>query len=162
MDENMNSVVGEGNVYELGFLLVPEITEEKLPEAFGAIKDVVQKHGGVAISEEFPKHMALAYTIERPFNNKIERYNEAFFSWIKFELAADALKALDAELRLRGDVVRFLVVKTVRENTMSAKRPMSVRRKGVASKEKDPNAPEMSKEEIDREIDALVSDKEAA
>lgn len=160
MDENLNE--GEGSVYELGFLLVPEITEEKLPEAFGAIKDVVVKHGGTPISEEFPKNMALAYTIERTFRNKIERYNEAFFSWIKFELGGEAVKALDAELRLRGDVVRFLIVKTVRENTMSAKRPMGIRRKAGAPKEKDPNAPEMSKEEIDREIDALVVDKENA
>lgn len=155
-------MTGEGNVYELGFLLVPEITEEKLPEAFGAIKEVVMKHGAVAISEEFPKQIALAYTIERSFKNKIERYNEAFFSWIKFELDAEKVKALDAELRLRGDVVRFLLVKTVRENTMSAKRPMGIRRKTTGSKEKDPNAPEMNKEEIDREIDALVTEKEAS
>lgn len=158
MEENTKI---EGNVYELGFLLVPEITEEKLPEAFGSVKEVITKHGGVGISEEFPKQMPLAYTIERSFKNKIERYNEAFFSWIKFELDGEKVKDIDAELRLRGDVVRFLIVSTVRENTMSPKRPMGLRKKSGATKEKEAGAPEMSKEEIDREIDALVSEKEA-
>ena len=78
--EEMNAAEESGNgVYEVGFLLVPEITEEKLPEAFGNLKNAILDKGAIAISEEFPKLMTLAYTMERTINNKIERFKEGYF-----------------------------------------------------------------------------------
>ncbi|MEI8130721.1 MAG: 30S ribosomal protein S6 [bacterium] len=152
----------ENGVYELGFLLVPDITEEKLPEVFGTLKDSILARGAVAISEEFPKHIPLAYTMEKTINNKIERFNNGYFGWIKFELEGLKVAELEASLRLRTDVIRHLLVSTVRENTIASKRGFGVRRRTKDESGKESAAPEMSKEEIDREIEALVDDKAAA
>jgi small subunit ribosomal protein S6 len=161
MDE-MIEVQGSGQgVYELGFLLSPSITEEKLPEAFGAIKDFIVGKGAVAVSEEFPKLITLAYTMEKTISNKIERFREGYFGWIKFELPAGDVAALEKALRMRDDVIRFLLIKTVRENTIASKRGFGVRRRPKSTDSKEA-APSMSKEEIDREIEALVDDKAAA
>jgi ribosomal protein S6 len=163
--EEMTQTEGSDNgVYEIGFLLVPQITEEKLPEVYGTFKNVILDQGAVAIGEEFPKLMTLAYTMEKTINNRIERFNEGYFGWIKFELPGDKVAGLEAMLRLRDDVIRHLLITTVRENTIASKRVLGVRRRpGV----KDPltakeGAPEMSKEQIDKEIEALVDDKAAA
>ncbi len=164
MEEMMQTEGSDNGVYEVGFLLVPEITEEKLPEAFGNIKNVIIETGAIAISEEFPKLIPLAYTMERTINNKIERFKEGYFGWIKFDLAGDKVEGLEATLRLRTDLVRHLLIKTVRENTIASKKGFGVRRRpGSKDEVKDKEAlPEMSKEQIDREIEALVDDKAAA
>ena len=141
---------------------MPDITEEKLPEVFGTLKDSILARGAVAISVEFPKHIPLAYTMEKTINNKIERFNNGYFGWIKFELEGLKVSELEASLRLRTDVIRHLLVSTVRENTIASKRGFGVRRRTKDESGKESAAPEMSKEEIDREIEALVDDKAAA
>ncbi len=162
MEEMNLTEESDNGVYELGFLLVPDITEEKLPEMFGNLKDAVLAKGATAIAEEFPRHMPLAYTMEKTINNKIERFNNGYFGWIKFELDPSKVAELDAALRLRTDVIRHLITTTVRENTIASKRPIGVRRRTKDESGKDITAPEMSKEEIDREIEALVVDDKAA
>jgi len=154
--------VSDNGVYEIGFLLVPEISEEKLPEAFGTVKDAILSKGAIAISEEFPRLTTLAYTMEKTINNKIERFREGYFGWIKFEAPAETIAPIDAMLRLRDDVIRHLLVSTVRENTIASKRGFGVRRRSKDDEKVKGDAPEMSKEEIDREIEALVDDKVAA
>jgi ribosomal protein S6 len=161
MEEMIQTEESDNGVYELGFLLVPDVTEEKLPELFGNLKDMIVAKGAIAISEEFPKHIPLAYTMEKTINNKIERFNFGYFGWIKFELDGSKCAELEAALRLRTDVIRHLLVSTVRENTIASKRAFGVRRRTEDKSGKE-SAPEMSKEEIDREIEALVVDDKAA
>lgn len=148
----------ENGIYELGFMLVPSITEEKLPEVFGALKNIASEMGAVIFAEEFPKMTTLAYTMEKTINNKIERFKEGYFGWFKFELVGADIAKLDAKMRLREDVIRHLLISTVRESTIAAKRLGGVRRhnKSADSEKEVTDVPEMSKEEIDREIDALV------
>ncbi|MBP7804909.1 MAG: 30S ribosomal protein S6 [Candidatus Pacebacteria bacterium] len=162
MEEITQTEGSDNTVYEIGFLLTPSTTEERLPEAFGALKNVIVDMGAVAISEEFPKLLTLAYTMEKTINNKIERFKEGYFGWIKFEMEGTTLAKLEATLRLRDDVIRHLIVKTVRENTLASKRSLGVRRRPGADVKDNAAAPEMSKEEIDREIEALVDDKAVA
>jgi len=163
MDEVLKVEKSENGIYELGFLLVPNITEEKLPEVFGNLKDVLIEKGAQIFAEEFPKNIILSYTMEKTINNKIERFKEGFFGWVKFELKQADMSALDAKIRLREDVIRHLLISTVRENTIASKRVVGNRRhgKGGDVEIKEGGAPEMSKEDIDREIEALVSEKPA-
>ncbi len=161
MEENMQAEVSDNGIYEVGFHLSPSITEAALPEAFGNVKEAILAKGAMAISEEFPKLIPLAYVMEKTINNKIERFKEGWFGWIKIEAPADKVAAIDAMLRLRDDVIRHLIVSTVRENTMSQKRGFGVRRR--SREEGDvAGAPQMTKEQIDAEIEALVDEKEAA
>ncbi len=162
MEENMKTEGSDLGVYEVGFLIVPHTTEEKLPEVFGSIKELISEKGGFPIGEEFPKLMTLAYTMDKTINNKIERFKEGYFGWIKFEMAGAGVQSVEAALRLRTDVIRHLLVSTVRENTIAAKRGFGVRRRSKEDMKDKEAAPLMSKEEIDREIEALVDTTEAA
>ena len=162
MEENTQTEVSAGGVYEVGFLLVPGITEEKLPEVFGNVKEAILSTGAIALSEEFPKLISLAYTMEKTINNKIERFKDGYFGWIKFEVEGSKIAGIDAALRLRTDVIRHLITSTVRENTIASKRAPSIRRRTTKDGEVVEGAPEMSKEQIDREIEALVDVPAAA
>lgn len=162
MDEVLKVEKSENGVYELGFILVPSITEEKLPEIFGNLKAIMQDMGAMIFAEESPKMMTLSYTMEKTINNKIERFKEGWFGWVKFELASGDVAKLDAKMRLREDVIRHILISTVHENTIASKRSPTRRHGKEGGVEKDSSAPEMSKEEIDREIEALVAPEQVS
>ncbi|MDP9249727.1 MAG: 30S ribosomal protein S6 [bacterium] len=147
-------------VYELGYLLVPTIPEEEVPAAFGNLKEMATSLGGIPVSEEMPKLIPLAYTMSKVVQNVRHKFNTAYFGWIKFTMETEKVLELKKKLDLDPNLVRFLLLKTVKENTIAArrfvrpdmhKRPKSDRPEGTEV----PVA--INKEEIDKEIDAMVS-----
>ena len=105
-------------VYELGFHIVPTIAEEKVANVFGDIKSLLEKNGAVFISEEYPKMRPLAYTMFKNEAGKNEKFNFAYFGWVKYELSKEAAAEVKEVLEKNKEVLRFLVLKTVRENTL--------------------------------------------
>ncbi len=146
------------NVYEVGYIMVPTIPEESLGEEVTLLKDIFTEKGASLISDEYPKLIELAYEMSRSILNKKQKFSYGYFGWVKFECNTDQAKIVKELLDKNEKLVRFLMVKTVRENTMSVKRSYgkqdgSKRRPVQKSKE----APEAIDEEvIDKEIDALV------
>ncbi len=152
----------ENRIYELGYLFVPSIAEESVAGEATALKDLILSFGALPISEEYPKLINLAYEMETVVNNKKEHFETGYFGWFKFELDPEKVSSLEAKLKLSPKLIRFLLVKTVRENTMAGKRSFGSRDfKRRTEVKRDPTAApvEINKEEIDREIDALVSDE---
>lgn len=149
-------------VYEIGYLLVPTIEEEKVGETYGNMKEMITTLGGELISDEMPKSIQLAYQMVKVVSNIRHKFNAAYFGWVKFEMEKDKINVLKAKLDLDPSVIRFLITKTVRENTMATKRymprDMARRKPYTAKKEGESEVPvEINKEEIDKEIDALAS-----
>ncbi len=162
-EEDKNEIQEEGNirVYELGYLLVPTISEEDAPVIFGNLKELVSSLGGIAISDEMPKMISLAYAMVKVVSNVRNKFNNAYFGWIKFTMGTDAVLELKKKLNLDSNLIRFLILKTVKENTIAAKRfvrgDMSHRKpRAVKNENNEPVVP-INKEEIDKEIDAMVA-----
>jgi len=149
----------DSRVYEVGYLLSPEIAEESVMSHVVAIKDIIASFGGVLISDEYPKPIELAYDMEKVISNKKEIYSRAYFGWVKFDGDPSTMDSLKAKLELDPMIIRFLLIKTVRENTMSSKKTFSARKKFTAKRDDEPQV-EINKEEIDAQIDALVVGEE--
>lgn len=145
------------NVYEVGYLMVPTIAEENVGQEVTTFKDTLAEKGAVFISDEYPKLLELAYEMSRSINNKKQKFSYAYFGWVKFECSSSQAKDIKDFLDKNEKLVRYLLIKTVRENTMSIKRTYS-KQDGVkrrpAQKQED-QAP-INEEVIDKEIDALV------
>lgn len=144
-------------VYEVGYIMVPTIAEEGLGEEVTLFKDMFLEKGAVFISDEYPKLIELAYEMTRSINNKKQKFSYGYFGWVKFECTTSQAKVIKDILDKNEKLVRYLIIKTVRENTMSAKRLYSKqdgskRRPLQKAKEVDP----INEETIDKEIDALV------
>jgi ribosomal protein S6 len=154
--EDMN-----GRVYELGYLLVPTMSGEDIPVAYGNLKDLVVNLGGEIISDEMPKMMNLAYTMAKITQNIRNKFDTAYFGWVKFEINPDKVLELKKKLDIDPNFIRFLILKTVRENTIAAKRFIhkDSRRKMPTIKKEGENETivPINKEEIDKEIDAMVA-----
>ena len=147
-------------VYELGYLLVPTLAPEDVPAVYGNLKELVSSLGGVAISDEMPKKIPLAYAMLKVAANVREKFNTAYFGWSKFTMDSDKILELKKKLDLDPKLIRFLLLKTVKENTIAAKRFVrgEMHKRPVMRKNGDSGAVvPINKEEIDKEIDALIA-----
>ncbi|MBI2630686.1 30S ribosomal protein S6 [Candidatus Nomurabacteria bacterium] len=147
-------------VYELAYLLVPTLSEEDVPVSYGNLKEMVSSFGGAVISNEMPKMIPLAYSMAKVISNLRNKFNTAYFGWIKFMMDSDKVLELKKKLDLDITVIRFLILKTVKENTIAAKRfvrPDMHRKPKFAKEGTDEPAVPINKEEIDKEIDAMVA-----
>lgn len=149
------------SVYEVGYLLVPSIAEENVGGEVTKLKDILAENGAQFISDEYPKLIDLAYEMSRNISNKKTKFATGYFGWVKFEMSAEGvLKSKDA-LDNNESIIRFLLIKTVRESTMAPKR--SYKQEGSKRRTKvsaDNSAPEeeqsIDEETIDQDIEALV------
>lgn len=147
----------ELRVYEVGYLLIPYVQESEIAAEVGHIKEHIEKAGGVVFSEETPRMLALAYPMFKIFSNKKTKFENAYFGWVKFDgepaSVAKIKKSLDAE----ANVLRFTIMKTIRENTLIRK--PSFNAKPIAK----PIVKEEVKDEENKEIvDEVELDKEIA
>jgi ribosomal protein S6 len=151
----------ENRVYELGYLLVSTLSEEDVPREYGNLKEVITSMGGALISDEMPRMTTLSYTMMKVWNNQRTKFDNAYFGWIKFEIDSEKISELKKKLSLNENLIRFLTIKTVRENTIASRRFTHKegmrKRASFTKKEEEVSEPvEINKEEIDKEIDALV------
>lgn len=161
-DEVLNEKNGpeDARIYELGYLLAPTLSEDEVPAAFGNLKDLITSMGGVAISEEMPKNIPLAYTMAKVIQNVRQKFDNAYFGWIKFYMDSEKVLELKKKLDLDPTLIRFLILKTVKENTLASKRYVRPDRPSRPKAEKTGDvetATPINKEEIDKEIDAMVA-----
>jgi ribosomal protein S6 len=155
-----NTEGAEGRIYELGYLLVPTILEENLAVTYNNLKDLIVSLEGEIISDDMPKMLTLSYTMLKVTQNVRSKYDTAYFGWVKFEMNPEKVLELKKKLDLDPNFIRFLILKTIRENTIAAKRFIhkdSRRKIPIMKREKDEIATPIDKEEIDKEIDAMVA-----
>lgn len=120
MFEN-ESVMDEGKVYEISYILDGRLDESRAAEKADAFKKDIASLGGSFISEETPYVRELSYEMTRVVNNVNVRFTEGYFGWVKFEMIPSKVEELDKKLKLDEEVVRFLVLKTVKGNDVFTK-----------------------------------------
>ena len=81
-----------------------ELTAVTKEENFAPLKEIIARGGAKILSEEVAKKIQLFYPV------KNERYG--FLGVFKFESAPDALPAISNDLNMKGDVLRFIIVKS--------------------------------------------------
>ncbi|MDQ5962512.1 MAG: small subunit ribosomal protein [Patescibacteria group bacterium] len=138
MTEINETKVG-GRVYEISFIFDNRLDESTALEKGNALKQSIATLGGSFISEEAPYMRELAYEMVRVVNNVNVKFSQGYFGWIKFDLAEDKIKEFEAALKLDQEVIRFLVVKTVRDNTVFTKRAPVIKIDDLAGNEDDVN-----------------------
>lgn len=94
--------------YEMLYIIPQDITEEKVPEVTGKVDELLQRHGAQITREDSWGRRKLAYAIKR---QQYGTYQLAYFT-----LETEELPKLEKALRLRQEILRFLIVK-YRERT---------------------------------------------
>lgn len=157
----MNEINEENDslIYEIGYHLLPSIDESEVPVQALKIKSIVEENKGVVVSEGMPKMTILSYDISKNIDTKKQKFNKAYFGWVKFELDPSQISNIKSKIESLPNVLRFIIVKTVKEDTIhTPKIPMfkkengNKEEKGVEHIEKT----KASEEEIDKSIDQLI------
>lgn len=110
-------------LYELGFILVPTMSEPEVPAKVDALKGLITGLEGVIASEGNPEFIDLSYTMEKTVGSKKSTYSQGYFGWIKFDVTPDALVALKKAFDGDADLLRYILVKTSAQNTIVFKKP---------------------------------------
>lgn len=165
--ETVEAEDAEPRIYEMGYHIVPSVAEEGVSAEEATIKSAIETLGGTAISAESPHHMELAYTIERVTESKREKFDATYFGWVKFEM--DPIKIVDLKevFDANRQILRYMIFKTVRENTRSDVHPAAPtgrpeRKAPVVKAPVEPTPPvveekkSISEAELDRTIEELV------
>ena len=105
-------------VYEIGFHLIPSLSEEEIADEVNGIKKAIEDAGGIFITEGYPKMKSLEYTIEVPITMPKSRFSHTQFGWIKFEADAETPASIKDVLSRNNNIIRMIIIRTVRENTL--------------------------------------------
>lgn len=143
-------------VYEIGYLIVPSIPEEKVAGQTSAIKDILAKHKAEVIADESASLRPLAYTMIKKIGTVNRRFDSAYFGWIKFEAAPVEVRLIEKEVKEVESVLRFLLINTVREHTLLSSK-LNLESSDKNASESGPKRP-ASIEDMDKSIDKTVSD----
>jgi len=156
----------EEKIYEVGYHIVSSVAEEQIPTEVEKIKAYLAKERAIIISEEAPKLRPLAYSIKKAYGGTYKTFDKAYFGFIKFELGEEGdIRNIDLSMKNNESVLRYIVIKTVRENTMYSPKITVFSDKDAKIKKifKEDKAVKGEKvatiEEIDKSIDALVSEE---
>lgn len=150
-------------VYEIGFHVVPTVEEAKVGDTVEKIRAQLAAMQAEVVGEQFPAKITLAYTIERAAAGKREKYNEAYFGWIKFAVEErEGISGLEAMLRGTREIMRFLLVESSLADASQPRRAVfsSNRLEGETIKKPAATPGEggaVSEDELNKSIDALVS-----
>lgn len=117
MDAEQNESL---KVYELGFHLLPTVAEDDVAVQFSHLKSFIEKRGGEFISEDFPKLRDLAYEVSKTIKSQKKRYTQAYFGWVKFTLEPEKVEEVEKDVKSFEPMLRYLLIKTVEENTLSS------------------------------------------
>ena len=91
------------NKYELAVVLSPSLDEEALKAEFASIQELITRFGGTIEKVDEWGKRRLAYEI-----NKV---NEGFYSFISFDAESDAPNEIEQRMRIKENVLRYLVVR---------------------------------------------------
>lgn len=112
--------MSDSNIYEASYHLVPTVAEDALAAEADKIKALVTSIGGEVISEASPELKNLAYSISKTVKAIKSNYNKAYFGWVKFSLAPEAVEKVKTALDASETVLRYLIVSTIKESTLLA------------------------------------------
>lgn len=150
-------------VYELGFHFAPIIAEADVAVQFSHLKAIIEKNAGEFISEDFPKLQPLSYEISQTIKAQKRSYDHAYFGWVKFTLSADKLADVEKEVKAFDPIIRYIFIKTVKEDTMSA--PVVAAAEGAEKAPTDAPrrrstkeaAPAINVAQVDKKIEEMVA-----
>src|SRR3989344_1910019 len=109
----------EPRVYEIGYHIIPAVKEEDIEKTVGEIRKVIESSVGkhTFIAEGAPSLMKLAYPMSVREGEKYTEYDRGYFGWIKFEAPATIVSTLNDALKSNTNILRFVIWRTVREDT---------------------------------------------
>ncbi len=142
----------EMRVYELGFHIDAELSQEEIKKTFEDLKELATLGTGTIVAEGEPGKMQLAYTISRMSTSGRRDFDVSYFGWIVYENDGSGHTALLEKVGEDKRIIRFLDVRTTKDAAKhSAEMHEFYRNAPEVPEEEDANAPDV-------ELDAALKE----
>ncbi|MBL4644346.1 MAG: 30S ribosomal protein S6 [Candidatus Pacebacteria bacterium] len=173
-ENNTNDEISADNaevqVYELGYHILPTVVADDLEGEVAKLRSAIEKRGGSFITEGTPEMTTLSYPMFVNNGGKKTKYEQAYFGWMKFEMAAgEAIALRDEDLVTNAQVLRHILFKTTREETRAQLQTAQnnilreIKTTGVLEKKTvTEEGGEVSQEQLEKSIKDLVGDDKEA
>jgi small subunit ribosomal protein S6 len=89
--------------YELVIVFKPTLEEEGLKDEFDKVQDIITRFEGVIDKVDDWGKRRLAY--------EIDKLNEGYYRFVTFTSSPSAPAEIESRLRIRENVIRFLIVR---------------------------------------------------
>ena len=146
-------------IYEIGYHILPNLSEDEAMNVVAGMKDTLAKAGAEMIAEQNPSMMDLAYEVGKEIENKIRRFQTAYFGWMKFEVETAEIEGITSAMDKNASILRHLVIKTVRESTLAQPK---LAHKGMSRRTTPEAGAPMDTVAVDQKIDEMVQEDAAA
>lgn len=159
------------SIYEIAYHALSTLAEDEVEKVTASIRDLVEKAKGSFVAEGAAQLVTLAYPIAINSGGKNTVYDRAYFGWIKCEMPTEEIEALQKALESHKQILRFMVIKTVREDTRASAQMVSggslkeVKRGGTIKAKTSKTAEqetaekgELSEEKLDKALDEMTNE----
>ena len=110
--------MSEKQIYEIGYLVIPNVSEEEVLTEVANIKAILEKKEATFLSGDEPKFINLSYSISKMFGAEKQVFEKAYFAWMKFEVEISNLVKIKEELDKYQNILRYLLIKTLKKDTL--------------------------------------------
>jgi ribosomal protein S6 len=153
---------GKSATYELGYHLVPSLSEDDLALRVDELKQAVVGAGGKIVADQAPQSFVLSYTMKRLRGGSYDKYDTSFFGWLRFEAVTEGIDELREGLEKNEHLVRHLLFKldqaALKPQPAPVRRPQEVtERKTLERKQEVEEKGEVSEKELDKQIEQLIA-----
>jgi len=132
-------------LYELTYLISPEVSEEELKDTQEKINSLIQKEAGVLNEVQIP--------IKKKLVKGIKKQREVFLTNLSFYSEPDKLGSLERQLKAEKKILRYLILARPKTKVAKAeKRPSKVIPK-IPVKEK-----KVELEEIEKKLEEILGE----
>lgn len=131
-------------LYELTYLISPELNEKEIAELSQKIEKLITETGKVKKSEP-PKAVRLSYAIQKKRN--------AFLATLEFQTEPQNIEKLKKNLEKITEVLRFLLIK--KEVSKKEKEP-ETKAKKVMKKQKAPVKQKVELKKIEKDLEKIL------
>jgi ribosomal protein S6 len=152
----------EKTIYEVSYILLPNLTSDEVTSNVKEISDLLTSNGAEMIAEEFPVLIDLAYPMTKVVQTQRHKVESGFFGWFKFAIEKEGIEKVKKALEESSVIVRHLLIKTVRENTFIAGKITFRKDEAVKNPEFDSEEVEnFESEEVKIEEDSVEGSKDS-
>lgn len=110
----------EPQLYEIGLLIKPELSEQEAAAELGNVRLEIEKHNGILESTTDPKPRKLAYPIKK--------VTQAYFAALQFSVSPAAITIIEKIVSTNQNILRCLVLTWTRTSAQPMlKKPLRMK-----------------------------------
>tara|TARA_Y100000310_G_scaffold345133_1_gene462077 strand:+ start:2827 stop:3339 length:513 start_codon:yes stop_codon:yes gene_type:complete len=156
---SLDSLLDKPQLYEVSYLFTSNISEEDAQKEVEILKERITQEEGTILDGVLPKVITLAYPMSKMVANKRKIHDTAYFGWIKIELFQDKIDIVKSYLDAHTNVLRHLIIKTVKEAPAPKKRTTikKILTRDVKPAEIQEEKKPVDDEKLDKELEELLT-----